>query len=42
MPAFDASLSDDDLIALAMYLRKDAAGLAPWPDLERAVAETHE
>ncbi len=42
MPAFDASLSDDDLIALAMYLRKDAAGLAPWADLERAVAETHE
>jgi mono/diheme cytochrome c family protein len=42
MPAFDASLSDEDLNAVAAYLRKDAAGLAPWPDLERAVADTRE
>jgi mono/diheme cytochrome c family protein len=42
MPAFDASLSDEDLTALAAFLRKDAAGLAPWPDLERAVTDTRE
>ena len=42
MPAFDASLNDDDLTALAAYLRKDAAQLPPWPDLERAVEETRE
>jgi len=40
MPAFGSTLSDDQLIALASYLRVAAAGAPPWPDLARAVRET--
>jgi mono/diheme cytochrome c family protein len=40
MPAFGATLADDQLIALASYLRAAAAGAPPWPDLAKAVRET--
>lgn len=34
MPAFRNSLNNEQLIALARYLREDFAGLPAWPDLE--------
>jgi mono/diheme cytochrome c family protein len=40
MPAFGSSLTDDQLTALAAYLRRHAANAAPWPDLSKAVVET--
>jgi mono/diheme cytochrome c family protein len=40
MPAFGTSLTDDQLTALAAYLRRHAANAPPWPDLSQAVAET--
>jgi len=38
MPAFRNALSDEDIAALANYLRGKRAGLAPWPDLVAKVA----
>ncbi len=37
MPAFGDMLSDEQLTALAAYLRQYAAGLPPWKDLPGAV-----
>lgn len=37
MPAFADMLTDEQLVALAAYLRRDAAGLPPWRDLPSAV-----
>jgi mono/diheme cytochrome c family protein len=37
MPAFADMLTDEQLVALAAYLRRDAAGLPPWKDLPAAV-----
>jgi len=39
MPAFRNSLSNEQIIALARYLREDFAGLPAWPDLEFKVAK---
>ncbi|AOZ69388.1 aldehyde dehydrogenase [Rhodobacter xanthinilyticus] len=38
MPAFRGALSDDEIAAIAAYLRADRAGLAPWPELAAKVA----
>lgn len=38
MPAFRDALSDEDITALAAYLRQ-AAGEQPWPNLEQRVGE---
>ena len=40
MPAFGATLTDEQLVGLLAYLRHDAAGAPPWPDLAQAVRET--
>lgn len=40
MPAFGATITDEQLIGLLAYLRRDAAGAPPWPDLAQAVRET--
>jgi mono/diheme cytochrome c family protein len=40
MPAFGTALTDEQLTALAAYLRRQAAGASPWPDLAQAAAET--
>lgn len=37
MPAFRHALSNDDVAAVASYLREKRAGLAPWPDLAAKV-----
>jgi nicotinate dehydrogenase subunit B len=39
MPAFRHSLNNQQIIALARYLREDFAGLPAWPDLEFKVAK---
>jgi nicotinate dehydrogenase subunit B len=39
MPAFRHSLNDEQIVALARYLREDFAGLPAWPDLEFKVAK---
>ncbi|MEP9320255.1 cytochrome c [Pseudomonas sp. LABIM340] len=39
MPAFGNSLNDEQVVALARYLREDFAGLPAWPDLEFKVAK---
>ncbi|QEY71115.1 cytochrome c [Pseudomonas denitrificans (nom. rej.)] len=39
MPAFRNSLNNEQIIALARYLREDFAGLPAWPDLEFKVAK---
>jgi len=39
MPAFRNSLNNEQVIALARYLREDFAGLPAWPDLEFKVAK---
>ena len=39
MPAFDGALDEDQITALAAYLRA-AVAAPPWPDLVRAVADT--
>lgn len=39
MPAFRHALSDDQVAAIAAYLRANRADLAPWPDLKGKVAE---
>lgn len=41
MPAFGESLSDEQLTALAAWLRQEAAREPPWPRLAQAVRETH-
>lgn len=38
MPGFSAVLTDEQITALAAYLRHSAAQQAPWPDLARQVA----
>ena len=38
MPAFGAALSDEDIAAVANYLRKSRASLPPWPDVAAVVA----
>ncbi len=40
MPAFGDTLTDDQLVALATYLRRVGADAPAWPHLERAVAAT--
>jgi len=40
MPAFGAALDEQQLAALASYVRRYAADLPPWKDLKRAVNET--
>ena len=40
MPAFGATLTDAQLTGLLAYLRHDAAGAPPWPNLAQAVRET--
>ena len=40
MPAFGATLTDDQLTALLGYLRSTAADAPPWPDLAKAVRDT--
>lgn len=37
MPAFSGALTDDQLVALAAFLRRAAANEPPWPDLPGAV-----
>ncbi|MCP1626388.1 cytochrome c [Pseudomonas nitroreducens] len=39
MPAFRNSLNNEQIIALARFLREDFAGLPAWPDLEFKVAK---
>lgn len=39
MPAFRHSLNDEQIVALARFLREDFAGLPAWPDLEFKVAK---
>lgn len=38
MPAFRNALSDDEIAAIAAYLRENRAKLPPWPDLARKVS----
>ncbi len=38
MPAFGAGLSDDDIAALANYLRSSRTTLPPWPNVAAVVA----
>lgn len=38
MPAFGAGLSDDDITAVANYLRASRTTLPPWPDVPKVVA----
>jgi mono/diheme cytochrome c family protein len=40
MPAFGSSLTDEQLTALAAWLRHAAARAPPWPDLAKAVRES--
>jgi mono/diheme cytochrome c family protein len=40
MPAFGNALTDEQLIALAAYLRHSAADAPPWPNLARSVRES--
>jgi mono/diheme cytochrome c family protein len=40
MPAFGSALSDEQLTALAAYLRRAAADAPPWPELARVVQES--
>ena len=40
MPSYATTLTDEQLTALAAYLRRHAARQAPWPDLARAVSES--
>jgi mono/diheme cytochrome c family protein len=37
MPGFANALTDDQVVALAAYLRRHAAQLPPWPDLPASV-----
>jgi len=39
MPAFGAGLSDDDVAAIANYLRKSRTSLPPWTDVPGVVAK---
>ncbi len=39
MPAFGAGLSDDDVAAIAAYLRKSRTTLPPWTDVPGVVAK---
>jgi mono/diheme cytochrome c family protein len=38
MPGFDAALTDEQIVALASFLREDLAGLPAWPGLADTVA----
>lgn len=38
MPGFRHALSDQEIAAIAAYLRDDRSKLAPWPDLDAKVA----
>jgi mono/diheme cytochrome c family protein len=40
MPAFGATLTDEQLVALVGYLRQQGAGAPPWPDLAQKVRDT--
>jgi mono/diheme cytochrome c family protein len=40
MPAFGGTLTDEQLAALAAYLRRTAADAPPWPELGRAVEQS--
>jgi len=40
MPAFGGSLTDEQLTALAIYLRRYAANASPWLHVEKVVKET--
>ncbi|MDK3016504.1 cytochrome c [Pseudodonghicola flavimaris] len=40
MPAYREALSDDQIAAIAAYLRASRTDLPAWPDLDKAVAET--
>jgi mono/diheme cytochrome c family protein len=37
MPAFGAALTDEQMAALAHYLRRAAADAPPWPDVAAEV-----
>jgi len=37
MPGFDGALTDEQLTALAVYLRGAAAGAPPWNEVAEAV-----
>jgi mono/diheme cytochrome c family protein len=40
MPGFDGALSDEQITALAVWLRHVAADQPPWPDVAQAVKDT--
>ena len=40
MPAFGDTLTDEQLTAMAAWLRRQAAGAPPWPDLADTVRKT--
>jgi mono/diheme cytochrome c family protein len=40
MPPFEGTLTEEQLVTLAAWLRQQAAGQEPWPDLAHAVQET--
>ena len=40
MPPFEGTLSEEQLTTLADWLRREAAGQPPWPDLARAAQDT--
>jgi cytochrome c553 len=39
MPAFGMGMSDDDVAAIAVYLRKSRTTLPPWNDVSGVVAK---
>jgi mono/diheme cytochrome c family protein len=40
MPPFEGTLSEEQLATLADWLRREAAGQPPWPDLAHALQDT--
>jgi len=40
MPPFEGTLTEDQLATLAAWLRQQAAGQPPWPDLAQALQDT--
>jgi len=40
MPAFEGNLTDDQLTALVIWLRRQGTDAPPWADVARTVRET--